>query len=154
MSSKIAAGIILFRKLGEHNPIEYLLLQTSYGENHWTPPKGHLDEGESELETAIRETKEESNLIIDLDYKLIDLNHRIELRYPVNGRPKIVYYWIGQLIDNTKSKVKLSDEHIDFKWLDLTKAIEIVKFPCMQTALSDSEKFISEFLLKENDRNI
>jgi hypothetical protein len=34
-----AAGFIVFRRVGQ-NPIEYLLLQTSYGEHHWTPPKG------------------------------------------------------------------------------------------------------------------
>ena len=39
MSRRIAAGFVIFRRL-ERNPIEYLLLQTSYGEHHWTPPKG------------------------------------------------------------------------------------------------------------------
>ncbi len=34
-----AAGFIIFRQVGQ-NPIEYLLLQTSYGVHHWTPPKG------------------------------------------------------------------------------------------------------------------
>ncbi|KAK3782244.1 hypothetical protein RRG08_048702 [Elysia crispata] len=33
----VAAGFIIFRKL-ENQP-EYLLLQTSYGQHHWTPPK-------------------------------------------------------------------------------------------------------------------
>lgn len=35
-----AAGFILFRKVPPKNVIEYLLMQTSYGKNHWTPPKG------------------------------------------------------------------------------------------------------------------
>ena len=34
-----AAGFIIFRRIGQA-PVEYLLLQTSYGEHHWTPPKG------------------------------------------------------------------------------------------------------------------
>jgi hypothetical protein len=34
-----AAGFIIFRRMAQ-TPIEYLLLQTSYGEHHWTPPKG------------------------------------------------------------------------------------------------------------------
>lgn len=38
MSKKLAAGVILCRKV--FGSIEYLLLQTSYGINHWTPPKG------------------------------------------------------------------------------------------------------------------
>jgi len=41
MSKRIAAGFIIFRRL-ERNPIEYLLLQTSYGGHHWTPPKGEI----------------------------------------------------------------------------------------------------------------
>ena len=35
-----AAGFIIFRQLAQKSSIEYLLLQTSYGEHHWTPPKG------------------------------------------------------------------------------------------------------------------
>lgn len=39
-----ACGLIVFRLLGNCVPpkdnIEYLLLQTSYGKHHWTPPKG------------------------------------------------------------------------------------------------------------------
>jgi len=34
----VAAGFLVFRRIKGN--IEYLLLQTSYGENHWTPPKG------------------------------------------------------------------------------------------------------------------
>ena len=147
-SKKIAAGIILFRKDQQTTPIQYLLLQTSYGEHHWTPPKGHLDEGENELETAIRETKEESGLDIDLDYKIIDLNHRIELNYLVNGgkHQKIVYYWIARLDHIKNPQIKLSDEHIDYKWLDLEKAVELAKFSDMQEALRNSEKFIREYI--------
>ena len=35
-----AAGFIIFRRVPPHNIVEYLLMQTSYGQNHWTPPKG------------------------------------------------------------------------------------------------------------------
>ena len=36
---KVAAGFVIFRRLGKE--IQYLLLQTSYGQHHWTPPKGY-----------------------------------------------------------------------------------------------------------------
>lgn len=35
---KVAAGFVIFRRITGR--IEYLLLQTSYGIHHWTPPKG------------------------------------------------------------------------------------------------------------------
>jgi bis(5'-nucleosidyl)-tetraphosphatase len=142
MSKKIAAGLILFRKTSEQSPIEYLLLQTSYGKNHWTPPKGHLDEGETELETAIRETKEESNLENNIDYNIIDLDYKIELRYPVEGKEKIVYYWLAKFINSSSGQVKLSDEHIDFKWLDIDKTVELSQFNDMQIAFRKSDEYI------------
>lgn len=38
MSPKRAAGLVIFRSVNQ--AIEFLMLQTSYGEHHWTPPKG------------------------------------------------------------------------------------------------------------------
>lgn len=35
----VAAGFIIFRRFT--TAPEYLLLQTSYGKHHWTPPKGY-----------------------------------------------------------------------------------------------------------------
>lgn len=35
---KVAAGFVIYKRVSEN--ILYLLLQTSYGEHHWTPPKG------------------------------------------------------------------------------------------------------------------
>jgi len=55
-----AAGIIVYRAVA--SGAEYLLLQTSYGQHHWTPPKGHVDPGEDEWTAAVRETKEEAGL--------------------------------------------------------------------------------------------
>jgi len=36
--AKRAAGLVIYRRLG--SAVEYLLMQTSYGHHHWTPPKG------------------------------------------------------------------------------------------------------------------
>lgn len=38
---KRAAGFLIFRVL-ENNIIQYLLLKASYGDYHWTPPKGEI----------------------------------------------------------------------------------------------------------------
>jgi hypothetical protein len=36
-----ASGFVIFRIVSKQ--IEYLLLQTSYGNHHWTPPKGMFE---------------------------------------------------------------------------------------------------------------
>lgn len=142
----IAAGLIIFRKPTKQSPIEYLLLQTSYGEHHWTPPKGHCDKGENQLETAIRETVEEANLVNDKDYKIIDLNFKIELNYKVNNKQKLVVYWLANLLKpEESSNIKLSDEHIDYKWLKLNEAVVYAKYDDMKSALETAEDYINKY---------
>lgn len=78
-----------------------------------------MDPGESVMETAFRETIEESGLRKE-DLKIYDDVSR-ELNYEVRGKPKKVTYWLAELI-NYKAEVKLSTEHQDFKWIRLQDA--------------------------------
>ncbi|KZC10904.1 PREDICTED: bis(5'-nucleosyl)-tetraphosphatase [asymmetrical] isoform X2 [Dufourea novaeangliae] len=119
--------------------VEYLLMQTSYGEHHWTPPKGHVDPGESDMETAIRETKEEAGLLTT-DLKIFE-DAKQELNYLVNEKPKIVIYWLAELLNSDKP-IQLSHEHQAFKWLPLEEACSVVTYEDMQKTLRNFNDFI------------
>ncbi|GLV43433.1 Diadenosine tetraphosphatase [Carabus blaptoides fortunei] len=122
MAGKTAAGFVIFRRI--NNTVQYLLLQASYGDHHWTPPKGHVDPGETnEMTTALRETEEEAGLK-ESDLKIYEDSKKI-LNYLVKGRPKTVIYWLAELI-NPNTQVKLSDEHQDMKWLQFKEACMLV----------------------------
>ena len=70
-----AAGFIVYRQMKAE--VEYLMMQCSFG-RHWTPPKGHVDPGESDYETAVRETVEEAGIgEADLE---IDKTFKLELK--------------------------------------------------------------------------
>ncbi|KAF5280445.1 hypothetical protein FQR65_LT03254 [Abscondita terminalis] len=139
---KQAAGFVIFRRCS--HSLEYLLLQTSYGEHHWTPPKGHVDPGETNLiDTAIRETEEESGLQ-KVDLKIHGDVKKV-LNYNVKGKPKAVTYWLAELI-NTKAKVRLSDEHQDYKWLQLDEACKYANYVEMQEALKYFDDFVKNSL--------
>ncbi|KAH9503199.1 nudix (nucleoside diphosphate linked moiety X)-type motif 2 [Bulinus truncatus] len=133
----VAAGLLIYRRL--QNKLEYLLLQTAYGEHHWTPPKGHVDPDESEFETALRETEEESG------YKAEQLNILKEfqrsLNYVVKDKPKRVVYWLSELKDPSAS-VKLSEEHQDYKWAQLDEACHLVTHEDMIGLLKDANLFL------------
>ena len=118
-----AAGLIVFRRKNFKGPFEYLLLQTSYGRHHWTPPKGHVDPGESDMQTALRETEEESGLK-EASLNVME-NIQKTLNYEVRGKPKTVIYWPAEVKDYDVG-IKLSDEHQDFKWLAIEKACELL----------------------------
>ncbi|GAB6028362.1 nudix (nucleoside diphosphate linked moiety X)-type motif 2 [Chamberlinius hualienensis] len=133
-----ASGLVIYRHL--QNEIQYLLLQTSYGHHHWSPPKGHVDSGESEVEAACRETLEEAGLKSqDLD---IDWSFKRQLNYRANGKDKSVTYWLA-LLKNSQAPVLLSDEHIDFKWLPLNEAKSLISdYKDLQQLLSEADVYI------------
>jgi len=135
----VASGFIVFRRL--QNQFQYLLLQTSYGEHHWTPPKGHVDPGESEFETALRETEEEAGLKADQLHILKDFEK--SLHYQVNGKPKKVVYWLSEL-KNPDDQIVLSHEHTDFKWLCFEDACTYSKFPDMIQLMTDADSYLKE----------
>ncbi|KAL5279462.1 NUDT2 family protein [Megaselia abdita] len=130
---KKAAGFVIFRKVCEK--VEYLLLKASYGSFHWTPPKGHVDPGEDDFTTALRETREEAG------YKEDDLriykDVKKSLYYQVKGKPKETIYWLAEL-KNPQQEVTLSDEHTELKWLEKDGAKELVGH-------DDFSKLLDEF---------
>ncbi|CAG9858668.1 unnamed protein product [Phyllotreta striolata] len=143
MVNKVAAGFVIFRRFTP--TIEYLLLQASYGIHHWTPPKGHVDPGETELmTTALRETEEESGLLKS-DLKIY-MECKRETTYMVKGKPKDVHYFLAELI-NSKAEVKLSDEHQDYKWLPLNEACTLASFKEMQDTLKEFDNYIKANLI-------
>ena len=118
-----AAGLIIFRRKCFTERSEYLLLQTSYGKHHWTPPKGHVDPGESDMETALRETEEESGL--NRGSLNVMESIRRTLNYEVRGKAKTVIYWPAEVKDYNV-QIRLSREHQDFKWLTVESACELL----------------------------
>ncbi|XP_012227402.1 bis(5'-nucleosyl)-tetraphosphatase [asymmetrical] [Linepithema humile] len=141
MTQPRACGLVIFRRV--QGTIQYLLMQTSYGQHHWTPPKGHVDPGESDMETALRETQEEAGFVSS-DLKIFeDAKH--EMTYQVKGVPKIVIYWLAELLNPDKS-VKLSNEHQAYEWLSLRDACNLAKYAEMQKALNEFDKYISQKL--------
>lgn len=86
---------------------------------------GHVDPGEDDYTTALRETQEEagygeSDLIIQNEQKKV-------LEYKVGKYDKIVVYWLAELRNPNQNPI-LSDEHTEFRWLNKTDAKEISGF--------------------------
>jgi len=118
-----AAGIVPY--FAEEGETKFLLIKGSFG---WEFPKGHIEEGESRLETAKRETEEETGLVIKefhptfklLSKYFVTINYktRKKLRSPI---PKTVAYFLGKA--PTKD-VKLSFEHSDHGWFTSSEAME------------------------------
>ncbi len=93
-----------------------LVLQQTAG--HWGFPKGHVEKDETEIETAKREIKEETNLEVEINEK-----YRYSERYsPAEGIEKDVIYFIAK---KTGGEIKAQEEEVQrIEWLKYEEALE------------------------------
>jgi 8-oxo-dGTP pyrophosphatase MutT (NUDIX family) len=89
-------------------------------EEYWTFPKGTPEHGETPLETAVRETREETGLMCeDIDHEFTYDDH-YSFRVGFTRINKIVTYFIGRVHDG---EVRVQNTEVrDFIWLPLTEA--------------------------------
>lgn len=86
-------------------------------------PKGHVEGNETEVETAIRETKEETNLDV-----VVDESKRFEISYIVNDNiDKNVIYFLAKLTG--ENNIIAQEEEInEVIWVDIDKVEDILTF--------------------------
>lgn len=98
------------------------VLLIKHNEGHWDLPKGHIEEGETEVETAIREVKEETNVDVE-----VNENYRYTTEYsPMEGVWKEVVYFIAT--KKSDNLIPQEEEVQIVKWFELNEAIEKITF--------------------------
>ena len=134
MPKETSAGAVVFRK---DKKIKYLLLY--YEEGHWDFPKGNIEKGEEEKETVKREIKEETG-ISKISF-IVGFKEKIQYFYKLRGETvfKQVFFY---LVEAKESKVKLSYEHIGYKWLNYDKALKQLTFKNAKEILKKANSFL------------
>lgn len=113
--TKRAAGILIITR---DTPRKFLLLRH---QDRWDLPKGHCDPGESDTETALRETEEETG--IAREAITLDPEFRFELTYPVRYKrhreqvfEKTVVYLLGEVDSVFEPALTEHPTHQWFSW--------------------------------------
>jgi len=131
-----SAGFILFHD--DEGSRWYLLLQHTNGA-HWSFPKGTIEDGETFKDTALRELFEETGVsqieIID-GFTAIEKYSFVSNEQPID---KEVTYFLAR---TQQKSVKLSWEHLQYKWLPFSKALEQLTFGTMKNLLRKAEAFL------------
>lgn len=103
---------------------------------HWGFPKGHIEKGETQEETAIRETKEETGL----DIEIID-GFSCKSEYTIQGRVEkavIIFLAKAQTTDVTVQEEEI-DEYI---WADFDSALKMLRFDNDKSILTKAIAFL------------
>ena len=126
----LAAGVILWR--GAPAAPEFLLLRNAK-HGTWGFPKGHLDEGETLLEAAIREVAEET--CIRLGHDELEPEFADACFYRVRGeRWKRVVLYLAHAPGNGHA-FERSDEHDDAGWFGELDALDRLRHEELRRAL-------------------
>lgn len=134
MKREKSCGALVYRKKDDKQP-ELLLIKHRFG-GHWSFPKGHVEAGENEVETALREVGEETGLRIDL---LDGFRECVEY-YPKPNVKKQVVYFLGYAADD---RVHKQDEEVsEVKWLALDDALNAVTFKNDKNLISRAKSFL------------
>lgn len=119
----------------EDNLIKIILIR--HNDGHWGFPKGHMEKGETEIETAIRETKEETNL----DATIIPDFRKTVTYSPKDGVIKDVVYFLGL----ARGSVKIDNrEIIDYKWVDINEVENYIDHEDHIEIINDLRDFIKD----------
>ena len=160
-----SAGAVVFRRelrgktnlpRGKNNKICYLLLHYP-GASHraekdyWDFPKGHIEKGETELETVKREVKEETGLD---DLKFVEgfkewIKYFFKRNYPGQKKENVFKIVTYLLAETSQKKVKISFEHIGYEWLTFDEALKRLTFKNSKEILKKADKFLRENLIRK-----
>lgn len=119
MKTEKSCGAVVLRK--DQGRLQVLLIKHING-GHWAFPKGHVERGETEEQTALREIKEETGLTV-----MLDTNYRKTVTYsPKKDVVKDVVYFVAVAKYGQRTAQKSEISRI--RWTDADRAADFVSF--------------------------
>jgi 8-oxo-dGTP pyrophosphatase MutT (NUDIX family) len=118
------AGGVVYRRVGEG--FEILMIQDRLG--RWTIPKGHVEEGESLEQTALREVAEETGLT---QFRLGEKLDKLHFFYRKEGKLIFMttHVYLMEAIGDTDAVIpEYSEGIVDAKWFDADVALGLIEY--------------------------
>ncbi|MEI6233980.1 MAG: NUDIX domain-containing protein [Planctomycetota bacterium] len=146
MADITAAGGIMY--MLEDGVPKYLILRSSH-HGEWGPPKGHTDEGESELETAMREIFEETGF----RRSTFIPGFREVLTYKVDKKKKrlnkeVVFF----LCEMPSDDIEISDEHTEAHLATMAEIEIMLSHDDLKEIVRKADAFLHANVLKNADQ--
>ncbi len=134
MKKEYSYGAVVYKK--EKDEIYVLIEHMALG--HISLPKGHIEEGETPYECALREIKEETNLDVDLD---TTFSYTITYS-PKEGVSKDVTFYLATV--KNEELIPQLNEVSFLEWMEIKKAIKAVTFQTDKDTLLSAYSHLME----------
>ncbi len=135
MKKEKSCGALVVR-LADSEP-QVLLIKHNGG--HWAFPKGHVEDGETEEETAFREVREETGLSVK-----IDTRYRETVTFsPAPRTMKDVVYFVATVLGGVETP-QLS-EVSDVRWVSFDEAGNYITFDNDRQLFEKMKEFVKEY---------
>ena len=129
-----SCGFVAYKQVNGEN--YYLIIKSLNGDVGF--PKGHMEPGESEEQTAIRELKEETGISVNLI-----TGFRKQIEYELKFVPDTIkqsVYFLGECVSD---KIICQEAEVaEASFVSYYEAIEILTFEETKNILKDAEKVI------------
>lgn len=138
MAQEKSAGAVVFIK--DKEGLKFLLLHHKYKTEFWDFPKGNMERGEKEEETAKREIKEETGLEVEF---ISGFKEKVGWFYKRENKTiykEVVYF----LAEAKTEEVKISEEHLGYAWLNYENAFKKIQFKNSQEILKKAQIFLNQ----------
>ena len=127
-----SCGCIIFKY--DDEKLLFLVIKQTLG--HFSFPKGHVEESESEKDTALREVKEETGF----DISFVGDFREVITYSPKPGVLKDVVFFLGNVIDGVMTPQE--DEVSLIEWLSYEDALKVVTFDDDKNVLKKAYEYI------------
>ena len=131
-----SCGFVAYKQIG--NEKYYLIIKSLNGDVGF--PKGHMEPGESELETAIRELKEETGIDVN-----VVQGFRRQIEYELRRMPDTIkqsVYFLGECVSD--NIVRQEAEVTEAGFVSYEDALKLLTFEETKNILEDAEKFLDK----------
>ena len=130
-----SCGAVVFRN-HDHKK-EYLLIRNRRSA-HWGFPKGHIEPGETKLDTARREVLEETGVPIEFVDGFEETSE-----YTIQGKiNKILTIFLGKSMND---ELKMQEEEIaEIGWFDFSEALDLLNFDNDKRIFKRAGEYIEE----------
>lgn len=142
-ANETSYGAVVFHRSPARG-IQYLLLRRPAGfrtpKPFWEFPKGHADSGESGMEAAVREIREEAGVEMRI---LGGFQEEVRYTFSDNGKDvrKTAWYVLGEA---DSEHVLLSQEHDAYAWASFEEACALLSFSTLRDLLRKAHDFLSK----------